>query len=877
MSIRVSSYTVEVGVAQNIEVARGEDREFRLTFTSGGTAIDMTGATAVVMTVRNRTTGILVFARSYSGFQGAATLGTPRFQILQADTAAQGDGPYDVDVEWTDGGGYLEQILVQSTLQLLPRTGNPSDPLTTPPAIPVVYGIGWPSGAPDFWTGKSGGYNLNAGVEALDGSLGATAISTFRALVQGITTYPIGSGASQMLATGWGYIGQHGGVATGPAGAAGATGPAGATGAGTASVVLWTPAKTWAQVNAEIVAAGGYVIVYVFTDPSSPGTPSTVTAGAWDLSRVSFVGVQQGTFGGVYLSFAAGATINDAGGHANLALDNIQGEVNAALCPNGCSVNVTLQDSSLTRTGDFIVFPQTAALGVFLYGVSLIGNTGSPLTGFFDAANSTNPQIIANGGSSVGRRTYGGSSGVPWIALVSADGAGAAHTAALVPGIGLTLTTVFSGGGVAIKNYTTTGLSGADSVNKGFLRYDTTRNLPVFSNGATWLPLGATGPTGPAGAAGSQGVTGATGPTGPAGAAGAQGVTGATGPTGAAGPQGTAGVTGATGPTGPAGAAGVTGATGPTGPQGGQGVQGVTGATGPTGPQGAQGATGPTGPNGPVFGYTQMIAPTGTAPVGISSVGIFAAITGASGARLVLLPAANLAPAGYGVVIFDVGGAANTILVGNATGFSGNRVNGVTGYTMAAPYGGMRFVNDGATNWYGIDVGPTGPNGAQGTAGVTGATGPTGPAGGAGSAGVTGATGPTGPAGAQGATGAIAGATTVGLSGFAEQYVGGSVVQTATVTGVSGNGNVGYTATPGDYLVMLGSTGASFGVWLTSVAPTGTVVLVKDAVGGVGASYPLYVRGVSSLIDGQSTGTFITTAWGVRGFVCRATGAWVTI
>ncbi len=101
------------------------------------------------------------------------------------------------------------------------------------------------------------------------------------------------------------------------------------------------------------------------------------------------------------------------------------------------------------------------------------------------------------------------------------------------------------------------------------------------------------------------------------------------------------------------------------------------------------------------------------------------------------------------------------------------------------------------------------------------------------------------------------------------------MVQTVTITGASGN--VGYTATPGDYLVLLGCTGASFGVWLTSIAPTGTVVLVKDAVGGAGASYPLYVRGVSSLIDGQATGSFITTPWGVRGFVCSSTGAWLTI
>jgi hypothetical protein len=207
VSIRVSSFTIEVGAAQALEIACAEDREFRLAFTSSGAAIDMTGATAVVLTVRNRVTGLLVFARSYSGFQGASTAGVPRFQILQADTSSQSEGPYDVDVSWTDASGYKEQLLVASTFRILPRVGNASDPLTTPPAIPVTYGLTWLNYA---WTAKSGGYNLNDAIAAVDGSLGATAVSSFRAAVQGVTSYPV-TGLSAVTATGWMYVAQHGG------------------------------------------------------------------------------------------------------------------------------------------------------------------------------------------------------------------------------------------------------------------------------------------------------------------------------------------------------------------------------------------------------------------------------------------------------------------------------------------------------------------------------------------------------------------------------------------------------------------------------------------------------------------------------------------
>lgn len=408
--------------------------------------------------------------------------------------------------------------------------------------------------------------------------------------------------------------------------------------------------------------------------------------------------------------------------------------------------------------------------------------------------------------------------------------------------------------------------------------------MPIFGHGATGATgptgaagpngtVGATGPTGPAGPQGLQGVTGITGVTGPTGPQGAQGiqgiqgVTGATGPTGPVGSQGTAGVTGATGPTGAQGVqgtAGVTGATGPTGPAGATGTA-YTGATGPTGPIGSQGVTGPTGPNGPVFGYTQIAAPTGTAPVGASALDIFMSVTGASGARLVLLPAANLAAAGHGVVIFDVGGAANTIVVGCATGFSGNRVNGVTGFTMAMPYGGMRFVNDGATNWYGIDMGPTGPagaigstgatgptgpQGAQGVTGITGATGPTGPVGATGTA-YTGATGPTGPAGAQGVT---------GFTGPAGPVLGYTQIAAPTGTAPVGMSAVDISA------AITGASGARLVLLpAANFAPAGHSVVIFDVGGSVNTLLVGIATGFSgNRINGATGMTQAAPYGGVR-------------
>jgi hypothetical protein len=227
MSIKVSAYSVTIGNQRSLSVGQGEDREFRLTFSDSSGARDLTGAAAITLTVRSRTTGIEVFSRLYSGFQGLATAGTPRFQVLAADTATRGDEPYDCWVEWTDASGYVEQLLVESTFEVV--TGALPSAVTSPPGVPVVYGLNWYTGyTGSWWTALTGGYQPNDAVIAYDGSLGATSVSSFRSIASGVTYFPIGSGL--IVNSGWQYVGQHGGGATGPAGADGAAGSVGATG-----------------------------------------------------------------------------------------------------------------------------------------------------------------------------------------------------------------------------------------------------------------------------------------------------------------------------------------------------------------------------------------------------------------------------------------------------------------------------------------------------------------------------------------------------------------------------------------------------------------------------------------------------------------------
>lgn len=677
MSIRVTAYTIPVGGSKNLEVAQGDDREFHLTFEEDGDPVDMTGAQAITLTVRSRTNGILLFARSYSGFTGNASDGTPEFVITAADTAEYPPASYDVDVYIEDAAGYVTQLLSASTFRVLEKIASEDDAVTIPPSSPLAYGLNWWS----WWTAKSGGYNANDGALAEDGSLGATAISSFRSTAAGNTIYPLNG--SLLPATGWLYIAQHGGV--------GATGGRGATGVGITGV----------------------------TGSTGPAGPQGIAGVTGPTGPQGATGIQ-GSTGPTGPIGATGAT--------------------GPTGPQG-SQGVTGATGPTGPIGSQGAQGVTGATGP-------IGPQGT--AGVTGATGPTGPQGIQGNAGVTGATGPTGPAGAQGIQGVT----GATGPTGPQGSQGAAGVTGATGPTGPQGSQGTAGVTGA-----------TGPTGPQGAQGPTGSAI--TGATGPQGAQGIQGVTGATGPTGPAGP---QGATGPTGPQGATslstlqndydnglsgfaqfirlGPsltgRGAVMIADASGP-------GVTGSI----MFGGRNAIGDTNywAFTPSGLQiGAMqagaaafladnlkvaigvparpsvdgiaplGATnlrwlGMYGMGAFGAGYTQMAGATDRGATTAAS-NWFVGITGASGNRAAYLPAANQFVAGQEIVIQDISGGVNPLLVGIATGASGNRINGMTGVTMAAPYGAFWFVSDGATNWY-TSFGPTGAQGATGPAGMT--------------------------------------------------------------------------------------------------------------------------------------------------------------
>lgn len=823
-----SAYTITVGTPQTLEVAQGEDRQIELTFTTdGSTPVDLTGATAIVLAIRDRNTGAEILARSYTSNGGAT--GIVIFDLISWDTISRAPGAYDCDVFWTDSAGTRSQILVLSTFEILDSTQDFDVSVTTPPAVPVVYGL---THRGSWSGGVTGGYNLNDAVQALDYSLGSTAWSSFRARVQGITTYPIGP--TGVLVTGWQYLAQHGG-----AGATGPTGPHGATGPGYTG-----PTGAQGPTGAAITGATG---------PAGPTGPRGATG----------VTGQAGPTG------VTGATgpLGPTGGRGPTGATGPTGPQGAtgATGPTGPAGAVGSRGNTGPQGPTGPTGPQGPTGPAGANGAHGTTGTTGP-TGPRGATGATGPE------GAIGPRGYTGATGPtgPRGATGATGPEGAVgprgNTGPQGPTGAAITGSVGADGAVGPRGYTgATGPAGPQGVTGATGPY----GGPA---GAT----GATGPTGPAGAQGAQGVTGptgprgatgATGPTGPAGATGAgvQGVTGATGPTGpmgATGPTGPAGPTGAmgatgpangpTGPAGPTGSAGPTGATGPTGPQGATGPGGATGPTGPVGATGTAGAAGSlagptfgtgfafTGFTGAVLSFIGGVIHNARQPVPNSMVpgtnDYVLLLTNGGATRSIQLPAAG--PIGRVIGVKDIGGYAAThpicVYVENN---NGNAIDlAINVDVISQPYD---------VRWYMCRS--TGNN-----AGVWDRISPTG-VGGGGAAGT-----PAGP--------------TFGTTGVLQTYLGGAQIAVRNFSGVSG-----MTALPGDYLMMLVSTGSTSQVVLPVDSPPGRVLLIKDAVGGAGVSYPLHIKAATGMVDGSPTGQVIMQGFGARGVVCQSTGLWVTI
>lgn len=140
MPATVRAYPVQVGRPVALDIAKGEDRRYLLTFTEPGQSSpkNFTGLQAAVMTWRDKN-GLLIVARSYTPSGSSLASGVLAFDLVQADTVDQAVQAVNVDVFWEDASGFMEQILVASTGRILEAAFQPGEPVTTPPGVAVQW------------------------------------------------------------------------------------------------------------------------------------------------------------------------------------------------------------------------------------------------------------------------------------------------------------------------------------------------------------------------------------------------------------------------------------------------------------------------------------------------------------------------------------------------------------------------------------------------------------------------------------------------------------------------------------------------------------------------------------------------------------------
>lgn len=158
------------------------------------------------------------------------------------------------------------------------------------------------------------------------------------------------------------------------------------------NVVYWSPSKSWADVWAEVVAAGGYAIILV--EGIAPGgITRTVTYGSYDFGRVIFralprYGINSGN---IFITFAPGVLL-DAGDVVALNVDGpIRFSASAPLMtpgPKQIALNFS-GGAQLRSTADVTLFNSS-----FTGGQHVIRNLNSG--GVQTATGATNPAIFLN-------------------------------------------------------------------------------------------------------------------------------------------------------------------------------------------------------------------------------------------------------------------------------------------------------------------------------------------------------------------------------------------------------------------------------------------------------------------------------------------------
>lgn len=251
-------------------------------------------------------------------------------------------------------------------------------------------------------------------------------------------------------------------------------------------LIAWHAAKSWAEVYAEIQAAGADATVFLGNGYTPVPGAYTIPPGEYDINLVSFVCV--GRFG--LITVEDGATfVPLPGGGYNFTLDGVALYTNGAIVSPGENVSCNLTNGAgvIHTSNTTAAFPGVIG-GVLLASDSLLGATlwsyGSEPV--FDVATSSLLQITLNVALSFGSATIGGDGEV----YLEADSASLrALNAALLTG-----STTYQAGspkalGTVLERYANATRPAASSVLAGTLIFNTDDNFPNVSDGTNWRDM----------------------------------------------------------------------------------------------------------------------------------------------------------------------------------------------------------------------------------------------------------------------------------------------------------------------------------------------------------------------------------------------------
>ena len=244
---------------------------------------------------------------------------------------------------------------------------------------------------------------------------------------------------------------------------------AAASGSSTSAIVAWTSGKTWTTVYAEIVAAGGTAIVIC-------GRNQTITAGAYDLSKVVFQGSSTSYS---YLAINSGATIDAAGTGVlhQLVLKNIYVDVAGTLFANsGNNVVFVVENSYVEFAG--VPFPGCGfSFFCEMYDSTIVSDSTAIFSGgTFARAFTVYGRSVLTG------VMYAGSSAITFTSdsQIPFNGVGATQFPSAT--VNLTIRPV------SVNTYTTGSLPNpATGIPRNAVVWDSTVAALKWSDGASWF------------------------------------------------------------------------------------------------------------------------------------------------------------------------------------------------------------------------------------------------------------------------------------------------------------------------------------------------------------------------------------------------------